>query len=1649
MGAEHGDPAGRADPTRAGREPAADPGHTDPAVPRPDDPHPGRGRPATFPSELARLEQEIAEMSAQDVTLQNERTLLSRRMQAAMHQRALIAHQMDQRMRQAATKPRRVLRRAPAAAPTAAPSDIPPPAPAGRRWTARMPRQPEDGGASGVVVVEPPPFEPDVHAPGRPEASWREVQNLMLGLGALLLGVAAVVYAAISADDIGRVTILVAATGLALAAPPLVARRRLTSTAETVAAVGIALLPIDGFALWTVDEIQAVTPPGPFFAGLVFAGTAVVSALYTGATLLSVPRYATVLAIQPVLPLLGYEWIAGPTGWALVLSGVAAQNLLLGRLLGTQIRPLPLGPRPAGSAPPSVFWLRELGWVLHGAAVGAALAYGVAAVATASTVPAAVRAGAVLVLACAVGMAGSLTLRQQPLRDLTAGLMTLAVIAAAGRVAAVAMPGRAMLVVSAVVVITGFGVHALRERDRRGPQLASAAALAVLGVVVAGNSLRAAIAPVRAALPPWEANLGEYAGRLDAAVGSAGWQLVFSAFLLTIAAVLALPPSVRHESAVAGAALTALAAPASLGLSWSVTPWVLVTAAIGLGVVGLGAPTRRTAEVYAAAAGGVGLAAAGASAARPWLTAAILTSLTLAGALIALAAHPGAGDPVAISPLRARTRRPARARFVDAWADPVREWAAGGAAFALPGAVAAAVASLVPYGVPLTPAQERAATTAVLSASFLAVCVTLGYAAVTQVARRELSTPLALGVGLGVLAVAAAAVTAPGAGLADRGVAVLLLLGALLLFLAPSIDSNRRADRLLDGPDVAAAAVTAGVAATLARIASIALPGSELAVTALLVLAVALGVRAMPEHWRRGPILGVAASGAVIACFAGVAALGGGVRVLAIPGRIWSAHLDQWPTGGVGWQTPAALALLAVAAAVVMPPPVGYDASAACVGLATIGAPVAFGLPWWSPLLIGCVVTTTYAVTAVVAADPRAARSRAILAAAMALYTVGASLVRPWTTAAALAVVALLGGVVAALARTVPRLLPPPAREPAADRSVDDTSLPLHLAQIGGVALGVGLLALPGAVAAFAHELSHPIGTVLAAALAASSAGMACVAVARRKIAQYLPYATIGIAGGSTAIAIAAVPSAQRVGVYGAAAALLGVVSELLRGATPPPGLARGSVRRWSMGIGDRIRTSPVVPRGRWAVSPSLGALAVALPPATMAVVAIAPLLRAALFDPMQALDRVWQGPPPELAAVAARPVDATGVLAALLLTLAAALAALGFGAGTGTQAVPVVLPGVAITLLIAPISLGIPWPAATLTALTVFTLSMLGVALTPPPPQQERARPLRATRQIVFGIGLAAGGAGLAGSLSTRSMTLFTLGGAVAVGATAALGGRTSLARILGWLFASVSAQCFALTAGLVAGLAPRWSAFGVLAVGAVLLVVSATLPRLRRPEAFREAATVEWSGYAAALLALALAYDSPRHVAALLAGWGAVLGVAAARPGRRTGERRALTWLAAGCEVGAWWLLMQLADVALTEAYTLPFAALALLVGLLEMRFRPDLSSWTAYGPALVAAFLPTTTIVITTTTSGQREALLMLGAVAVLILGSSTRQQAPVIVGSVVTTISALHYAFTLGGPWLMLVPVGLMLLILGATNENRRRTQDRLRAVRGMR
>ncbi|HEX2773686.1 MAG TPA: permease, partial [Micromonosporaceae bacterium] len=1397
----------------------------------PECPHCGAPQ-SQWVDELARIERSIADLKARDAELLQEQRRIAMEMQAALFRRDALAHTKSARGRQA-TRPRRILRRRPGRRPPTADPGTPPP---------RIPRQPP---------LRPPPQQSppavevvDLDEPGgRPEASSREVQNVLLGLSALLLGVAAFVFAALTIDslsDLSRLAILVTATVLMLATAPMVAGRRLVATAETIAAVGLLLVLIDGYALWTVEGVrEGGLISASVFAGFVFAATAAIAAPYAGATGLSAPRYATVLAAQPILPLLAYNQIGSATGWAFVFTAVAVLDLYLGRLLTQQgrlvlppwlappagqdgpdgplspggsrhrgarpesapeetdevLRPEPAGPADwlgadaAGGVAASrdddgggdsvVRWLWEVTWGLHALAVVAALGFAVAALVDAATVPAAGRAGLALVLAAVVGLAGALAVRQPPLPDIAAGILTLAVIGAAGRIAAVALPGRALLLIAAIIAVTGLGVRAVPPAVRRGPQFASTIALVVIGIVVAGNALEAALALINAAVPMWRADLAAYPAKLAAAVGPTGWQLAAAAILLTIAAVLALPEETRREFAVAGGAFTALAMPASLGLPWVLAPWPPVIAAIGIAIVGLSARTKRAAQTHVLAAGIVGLTGAGAALARPGLTAAVLFVLAAAGVLVAVAARSPAPPDGPVGPM----------------AGTVGDWAAGGAAFAWPGAVAGFVAAAAP-GEPGGPA----ATPTILAATYLAVCTSLGYAAMAQVADRKISTPLVLGTGFGALAAAAAGVAAPDATAPDAWLGALLLVAALLLFLTPTIDANRRADQWYDGADLAAAAATAALVATLARTASILVPGTVLVAAAALVLAVAIGVRAMPGEWRRGPSLGIAASGGLVAVFAGWPALRGGVQVLITPGAVWNADLPATTSTGTGWQAPLTLVLLAGAAAVALPRPWSYDISVACVGLATIGTPAAFGLPWWSAIIIGSAVAAGYGAAAVVASDPRAGVARAVLAGAVGLHAVASGLARPGTTAVALSLVTLICVVVAGLARAVtPGAESEPPGEiqdvPAAPRRVP---MPRHLAQIGGVAAGGALLAAPGALAATAAAVPAPATVVLAAALGATSLGLAVVALIRHVVPEYLPHATVGIAGGATAVALASLPTGLPTGLYAATAVLLAVIAELVRAATPAPPVAE-PVRLWSRRIAAVVRWPAPTP-GRWSVSPAAGAATAALVPAALAVAALAPALMAALVVPFQTLDRIWDGPPPELLVPPAEAVAASNVLAALLLTIAAALASIGFTRGRAGQAVPVVLPGAAVTLLITPVSLGVGWPQSTMAALLVFTISMLGLALTPPPRPSERARPLRITRAAVFGIGLAAGGAGLAGSLATESLTLFTLGSAVGVGAVAAGGGLTRLARVLGWLFAAVMAQLFVVTAGLAA---------------------------------------------------------------------------------------------------------------------------------------------------------------------------------------------------------------------------------------------------------
>lgn len=1418
-------------------------------------------------------------------------------------------------------------------------------------------------------------------APLPPETSSRFAQTIMLGLSVLLLGIAAVVFVGVITDlePWSQLLILLAVVALALAAAPPVAHRGLTSTAETIAVVGLLVVSIAGYALWTTGVVSAV--PGQVYSGLVAAGTAAIGYGYHLATRLDVPRWTALLALQPALPLIASPLVDGPVGWALVFAAVAAQNAVLATSAG---------PRPLGYC----------AWFLHAIATAVAIACATAGLIAAATVTAALTAGLTLVLAAAVAVAGGLALRWDPLPDIAAGLLTVTVIVSASRVLALALPGRALLPVTAVTALTALAVTALPRSARRGPLWGVVFAFAALGVVVAGLSLRAGMAAL--VLPPWPADLaGHQQGLLDAYAQTAGWQLAPTAAVLTIGAAVAVPTVARTEAVVAGAALTGLAAPASLSLPLVSTPWLLTLVTAGIAGTGLAAATRRAAIVHVAAATVVGLAAAGAALTSPGLTAAILTGLTLTGVLVA-----------------ALPARQPEGRLL-------RDWGAGVVTGLLPGATAtgAVAAGAQPSGI--------------LVAAFVALCGSVGYAAATQLHRRFIPLPMAAGTIVATLAVTGLAVLIDGATVLDRLVAVMLLVTAVLVVAAPQVDNYRGAGRLLDGADLAAAALTTSVIVTLARVVALATPVSgpdgALAAAAALVCAVAVAVRVIPAPLRRGPVAGLCLVGALLSLLAGTAAVVAGAQVLTAPGPLWEADLSRWwppatTVAGLTWAVPFTLGLLAVAAALVLPRPAGSRASATLGVLATVAAPAALGLPWWAPAAVSVAAGAGYALSAVLPvatagrAEPsvavRAATARAMAGSTLLLYAVGAALVRSWLTAAVLAAAALTGTVVATLAMRRAVALSPPG--PGGVRRL--TALARRSLWIGGTAVTGVLLAVPAGLTALAHHLGRGQALLLLAALAGASLGLAVLATLPARWFWYLPYGTAGITAAATAAAVFALPSPLPAEVYAAAAALLAVLAELLREARRPPG-------------------------HRSLVRPAVGAMVAVAVPAIIAVVALAPALATTLVSPYRTVSAPWQGPPPELTTGAIQP---SSVVAALVLTLAAALAAVGFGGAVTRQAVPLVAPGLAVTLLLAPDALGAPWPTATAAALLVFTISVLGVALTPPPPADASTRPLRANRAMVLGIGLAAGGAGLAGALADPQLTWVTFGGAVVVGGLAALGGQTWLARRLGWGGAVLAAQAFALVTAYLLGASRPEASLALLAVAAVALLAVPRLPQLRaaaaQPDVGADLALVEWlGGYASLALALVLTFGSPAHLAAVLVGSGAVLGVAGLRPGRSHAWRRGLWWSAALSEVAAWWIIMRLNEVAVLEAYTLPFAAFALLVGALEARYRPELGSWVTWGPGLAAALGPSLVAVVTTfSPEPVRQAWVLVGGVAALLAGSRLSQRAPLIIGSVVTAVAALHL-LSLAGPWLVLIPLGLLLLLLGANREKRERDLARLRGA----
>ncbi|MFI1506319.1 SCO7613 C-terminal domain-containing membrane protein [Streptomyces sp. NPDC020597] len=500
-----------------------------------------------------------------------------------------------------------------------------------RAWLVAALQHAAAGPAQPTAPVPPGPWAPPVPA-ARPETTAPGVQNVLLLLGGVLLTVAAMVFTLVSWGHLGiagRSAVLGAVTLAVLGAPVPLLRRRLRSTAEAVAGLGLALMSLDAYALY---EAAFPAADGTTYAACTFTALAALWALYGTAlaalpdsAALRLPRPAALTASQFVLPLWAVASDGGPhTITVAVLLTAAFDAAVALRAAERTVR---------------------LVAVVCGAGTGGwgVLAAGLLSVDAAGP-GAAARAAALLALAAAIALGVT---RFAPGAGLATGTATagaLCAVVGLGGVLRVSLPGEwaapAYLVCGIALLAAVRGPQALR----RGFAVAS-------GVVQAGAVLWSVPAVGVALLGPtaWLGRIwsGVPADARAAAATDAFWPphaVTVPLVLLAVAAVAAVT-----ASAVRGDEWRPRALPVALTLTWAavlVTPAALqLPYAVGLSVQGLLtlallAPASRTATALALGSS-LGLALLSLAAEPATLT--VLGALT---AVCAAAAWRGRSTPV-------------------------------------------------------------------------------------------------------------------------------------------------------------------------------------------------------------------------------------------------------------------------------------------------------------------------------------------------------------------------------------------------------------------------------------------------------------------------------------------------------------------------------------------------------------------------------------------------------------------------------------------------------------------------------------------------------------------------------------------------------------------------------------------------------------------------------------------------------------------------------------------------------------------------------------------------------------------------------------------------------------------------------------------
>ncbi len=286
-------------------------------------------------------------------------------------------------------------------------------------------------------AAPPPPLAPPRPSPQPVPRRRLSPQQVLLGLGALLVVAAALAFVAVAWTRLGvafQAAVMSTVTAAACAASALAARRGLRATEEALAAAGAALLAVDlgaarALGLWGADAV-----PPRLWAGLscvAVGGAALLLGLATRSTL-TWPLVA-LLAAQPAAWLLLPADLADGAAGVAVLAVTALADVLVLLVLRPVLRPvaLVLAALTGGA----------------GALLGVVLAWGGAPVDS---------WGATAVLAATAAAAVGLLHRSPPVPALPAPERT---AATAAGVAAAALGGSlGQLGVGGAVVAAGLGL---------------------------------------------------------------------------------------------------------------------------------------------------------------------------------------------------------------------------------------------------------------------------------------------------------------------------------------------------------------------------------------------------------------------------------------------------------------------------------------------------------------------------------------------------------------------------------------------------------------------------------------------------------------------------------------------------------------------------------------------------------------------------------------------------------------------------------------------------------------------------------------------------------------------------------------------------------------------------------------------------------------------------------------------------------------------------------------------------------------------------------------------------------------------------------------------------------------------------------------